>query len=246
MAKIMGYGDYQIGNVMISRVYYVKGLGHNLFFVGQFCDSNLKVAFRQHTCFIRNLEGVDLLTGSRGNNLYTLSLGDMMASSPICLLSKASKTKSWLWHRRFSHLNFGTINHLDRHGLVRVDTPPGGMRYPTVVDKEGKAIDPSHYRGMIGTLLYLTASRPDLQFAICMCAQYQARTTKKHLHAVKRIFWYLRGTVNRGQWYPKDSSIALTAFAEADHAGGRVYTPIAHWCYEFLQDRLLAGSSKRQ
>ncbi|GKA32576.1 hypothetical protein Tco_0718943 [Tanacetum coccineum] len=94
VAKIMGYGDYQIGNVTISRVYYVEGLGHNLFSVGQFCDSNLEVAFRQHTCFIRNLEGVDLLTGSRGDNLYTLSLGNMMASSPICLLSKASKTKS--------------------------------------------------------------------------------------------------------------------------------------------------------
>ncbi|GJX38065.1 hypothetical protein Tco_0251368 [Tanacetum coccineum] len=64
IAKIMGYGDYQIGNVTISRVYYVEGLGHNLFSVGQLCDSNLKVAFRQHTCFIRNLEGVDLLTGS--------------------------------------------------------------------------------------------------------------------------------------------------------------------------------------
>ncbi|GJV13529.1 retrovirus-related pol polyprotein from transposon TNT 1-94 [Tanacetum coccineum] len=105
--------------MLISRVYYVERLGHNLFFIGQFCDSNLEVAFCQHTCFIRNLEGIDRLTGSRGNNLYTLSLGDMMASSPICLLSKASKTKSWLWHRRLSHLNFGAINHLASHGLVR-------------------------------------------------------------------------------------------------------------------------------
>ncbi|GKE94381.1 hypothetical protein Tco_1579236, partial [Tanacetum coccineum] len=64
MAKIMGYSDYQIGNVTISRVYYVEGLRHNLFFIGQFCDSNLEVAFRQHTCFIRNLEDIDLLTGS--------------------------------------------------------------------------------------------------------------------------------------------------------------------------------------
>ncbi|GJX07138.1 retrovirus-related pol polyprotein from transposon TNT 1-94 [Tanacetum coccineum] len=119
VSKILGYGDYQIGNVTISRVYYVEGLGHNLFFVGQFYDSNLEVAFRQHTCFIRNLEGVDLLTGSLGNNIYTLSLGDMMASSPICLLSKACKTKSWLWHRCLSHLNFGALNHLARHGLVR-------------------------------------------------------------------------------------------------------------------------------
>nr|GEW36952.1 copia protein [Tanacetum cinerariifolium] len=119
VAKIMGYGDYQIGNVTISRVYYVEGLGYNLFFVGQFCDPDLEVDFRQHACFIRNLDRVDLLTGSRGNNLYTLSLQDMMASSPICLLSKASKTKSCLWHHRLSHLNFGAINHLARQGLVR-------------------------------------------------------------------------------------------------------------------------------
>nr|GEZ94157.1 integrase, catalytic region, zinc finger, CCHC-type, peptidase aspartic, catalytic [Tanacetum cinerariifolium] len=119
VAKIMGYGDYQIGNVTISRMYYVEGLGHNLFSVRQFYDSDLEVAFRQHTCFIRNLDGVDLLTGSWGNNLYTLSLQDMMASLPIYFLSKASKTKSWLWHRCWLHLNFGAINHLARQGLVR-------------------------------------------------------------------------------------------------------------------------------
>ncbi|GJU56543.1 retrovirus-related pol polyprotein from transposon TNT 1-94 [Tanacetum coccineum] len=119
VAKILGYGDYQIGNVTILRVYYVEGLGHNLFSVKQFCDSNLEVAFRQHTCFIRNLKGFDLLTGSRGNNLYTLPIRYMMVSSPICLLSNASKTKSWLWHRCLSYLNFGAINHLARHGLVR-------------------------------------------------------------------------------------------------------------------------------
>nr|GEZ26085.1 retrovirus-related Pol polyprotein from transposon TNT 1-94 [Tanacetum cinerariifolium] len=119
MSKIMGYEDYQIGNVTISWVYYMEGLRHNLFSVGQFCDSDLEVAFRQHTCFIRNLDGVDLLTGSQGNNLYTLSLQDMMASSPIYLLFKASKTKSWLWHRRLSHLNFGAINYLAMQGLVK-------------------------------------------------------------------------------------------------------------------------------
>nr|GEV79007.1 hypothetical protein [Tanacetum cinerariifolium] len=118
VAKIMGYGDYKIRNVTISKVYFVEGLGHNLFSVGQFCDSDLEVAFRQHTYFIHNLDGVDLLTGSRGNNLYTLSLRDMMASSPICILSKASKTKSWLW-QRLLHLNFGAINYLARQGLLR-------------------------------------------------------------------------------------------------------------------------------
>nr|GFA66592.1 hypothetical protein [Tanacetum cinerariifolium] len=67
-------------------------------------------------------------------------------------------------------------------------------------DKEAKAVDPSHYHGMIGTLLYLIANRPDLQFDICMCSQYQARPIEKHLHTVKRIFRYLRGTINRGLW----------------------------------------------
>ncbi|GKF69597.1 retrovirus-related pol polyprotein from transposon TNT 1-94, partial [Tanacetum coccineum] len=107
IAKIIAYGDYQLGNVIISMVYYVEDLGHNLFSVRQFCDADLKVAFRKNTCFIRNLEGVDLLLGSRDTNLYTISLDDMLKTSPICLLSKASKTKSWLWHRRLSHLNFG-------------------------------------------------------------------------------------------------------------------------------------------
>ncbi|GJX05746.1 hypothetical protein Tco_0193678 [Tanacetum coccineum] len=99
--RIIGYGDYQLGNVTISRVYYIEGLGHNLFSVGQFCDGDLEVTFQKNTCFIRNLEGVDLLSGSQDTNLYTISLDDMLRTSPICLLSKASKTKSWLWLRTF-------------------------------------------------------------------------------------------------------------------------------------------------
>nr|GEW81134.1 integrase, catalytic region, zinc finger, CCHC-type, peptidase aspartic, catalytic [Tanacetum cinerariifolium] len=103
IAKIMGYGDYQIRNIIISRVYYMEGLCHNLFSIGELCDSDLEVAFKKHMCFVRNLECVDLLSRSRETSLYTFSIKDMMVSSPICLLSKASKTKSWLWHRRLSH-----------------------------------------------------------------------------------------------------------------------------------------------
>jgi hypothetical protein len=80
---IMGYGDYVFGDSVISRVYYVEGLGHNLFSVGQFCNSELEVAFRKHTCFVHELDGIDLLKGSRGTNLYTISIEDMMRSSPI-------------------------------------------------------------------------------------------------------------------------------------------------------------------
>nr|GEY84449.1 retrovirus-related Pol polyprotein from transposon TNT 1-94 [Tanacetum cinerariifolium] len=116
---IMGYEDYVVGKSVISRVYYVEGLGHNLFSVGQFCDSNLEVTFKKHPCYVRDTDGVDLIKGSRGSNLYTISVEDMMKSSPICLLSKASKNKSWLWHRHLNHLNFGTINDLVRKYLVR-------------------------------------------------------------------------------------------------------------------------------
>ncbi|GKC10134.1 retrovirus-related pol polyprotein from transposon TNT 1-94 [Tanacetum coccineum] len=117
-AAITGYGDYIHGNITICHVYYVEGLGHNLFSVGQFCDGDLEVAFRSNTCYVRNLEGDDLLTGGRESNLYTISISDMAASSPVCLMSKATSTKSWLWHRRLSHLNFGTINDLTRLDLV--------------------------------------------------------------------------------------------------------------------------------
>ncbi|GJV57739.1 integrase, catalytic region, zinc finger, CCHC-type containing protein [Tanacetum coccineum] len=119
ISRIMRYGDYQLGNVAISRVYYVDGLGHNLFSVRQFCDADLEVAFWKNTCFIRNLEGVDLLSGSRDTNLYTISLDDMLKTSSICLLSTASKKKRWLWHRRLSHLNFCTLNKLAKDSLAR-------------------------------------------------------------------------------------------------------------------------------
>ncbi|GJR66522.1 hypothetical protein Tco_0012587 [Tanacetum coccineum] len=81
---IMGYGDYVIGDSVISRVYYVEGLGHNLFSVGQFCDSDLEIAFRKHSCFVRDINDVDLLKGSRSTNLYTISIDDMMNTLP-CL-----------------------------------------------------------------------------------------------------------------------------------------------------------------
>nr|GEZ64171.1 uncharacterized mitochondrial protein AtMg00810-like [Tanacetum cinerariifolium] len=125
-----------------------------------------------------------------------------------------------------------------------VDTPMVG-KFKLDDDKEGKAVDSSHYHGMIGTLLYLTVSRPDLQFAICMCARYQARPTEKHLHAVKMIFRYLRGTVNQGLWYLKDSSITLTAFVDADHAGCQDTRRRASGSMQFLGDRLLLQTGSR-
>nr|GFA35138.1 integrase, catalytic region, zinc finger, CCHC-type, peptidase aspartic, catalytic [Tanacetum cinerariifolium] len=118
VAAILGFGDLQWGNILITRVYFVKGLGHNLFSIGQFCDSNLEVAFKRDACFVRNLEGVDLLKGDRSTNLYTINLHEMASASPICLMARVSSTKSWLWHQRLSHLNVNTINDLARNDLV--------------------------------------------------------------------------------------------------------------------------------
>ncbi|GJW74273.1 retrovirus-related pol polyprotein from transposon TNT 1-94 [Tanacetum coccineum] len=492
-------------------------LGHNLFFVGQFCDSDLEVAFRKHTYFVWNLEGVDLLSGSRGSNLYTILMADMMKSSPICLLSKASKTKFWLWHRRLSHLNFGTINQLAKQGLFlrtkdeapeiilkflkqaqvslnatdvgklqpKVDIgifigyspskkahislglvlnqatstsakpptkndcdllfqlmfdeyfknpsaasnpisvatlpPPdtvGASSYSsTSIDKDapspstspnneatnsplnstnvepneeaaefdnntftnlfapldtssadsssrigidfeksfapvshiediriflayvahknmvvfqmdvkttflngilkeevymsqpegfvnqdhpnhvfrlekelyglqisqnligifinqskyalemlkkygfekcdtadipmvgqskldedpnGTPVDPTRYRGMVGSLMYLTASCPNLVFAVCMCAQYQAKPTEKHLTAVKRVFRYLKGTINMDLWYSKDTSFNLIAFVDVDHAGCQDSRKSTSGSAQLLEEKLSA------
>ncbi|GJU10230.1 hypothetical protein Tco_1132626, partial [Tanacetum coccineum] len=74
IATILGYGDLQWENILITRVYFIEGLGHNLFLVGQFYDSDLEVAFRRNSCFVRNLEGVDLLKGNHTTNLYTINL----------------------------------------------------------------------------------------------------------------------------------------------------------------------------
>nr|GEX71849.1 ribonuclease H-like domain-containing protein [Tanacetum cinerariifolium] len=118
IAAILGYGDLKWGNITITRVYFIEGLGHNLFSVGQFCDADLEVAFRRNTCFIRDLDGVDLLKGNRSTNLYTINLYDMASASPICLMASTTPTKSWLWHQRLSHLNFDTINDLSKNDLV--------------------------------------------------------------------------------------------------------------------------------
>ncbi|GJS84155.1 retrovirus-related pol polyprotein from transposon TNT 1-94 [Tanacetum coccineum] len=105
---------------VITRVYIVEGLGHNLFSVGQFCDSYIEVAFRRNTCFVKNLDGVDLLKGNRSTNLYTINLHEMTFASPICVMARATSTKLWLWHQHLSHLNFDTITTLAKYKLVTI------------------------------------------------------------------------------------------------------------------------------
>ncbi|GKA37843.1 retrovirus-related pol polyprotein from transposon TNT 1-94 [Tanacetum coccineum] len=502
----MGYGDYELGNIIITRVYYVEGLGHNLFSVGQFCDTDLEVAFQKNTCFIQNFEGVDLLSGSRDTYLYTISLDDMLMTSLIskeglaqgisklkfkkdhmcfaCALGKSKKSShqpkaedtnqeklyilymdlcgpmrvesingknlglglqsmtpatsssglvpnlvpqqpfnpptkndwdhlfqpmfdeyfkppscvvslvpvtaaprvveiagspssttidqdapssstsstnqqqqssvisqgveepipnalfddpcheplhdvsasqesssnvlqvwefvmypdkvmsiklKWIFKVKTDEFgrvlknkarlvtqgfrqeegidfeeSFAPIARIEAfhifvenaanknmmiyqmdvktaflnselkeevyvsqtEGFVDQDNPSHvyklkkalyGLKQaphtPMVeknkldVDLQGTPFDATHYRGMIGSLMYLTSSRPNLIYAVNLYAWYQAKPNKKHLNAVKRIFRYLKGTINMGLWYPKDTGMSLTAYSDTDHAG---------------------------
>ncbi|GKD42792.1 hypothetical protein Tco_1267437 [Tanacetum coccineum] len=99
---------------------------------------------------------------------------------------------------------------------------------------------------MIGTFMYLTSSKPDLVFAVCMCVRYQEKPTEKHLHAVKRIFRYLQGIINMGLWYPKNSCIALTAFADANHVGCQDTRKSTSGSMQLLGERLVSWSLKKQ
>ncbi|GJW76094.1 retrovirus-related pol polyprotein from transposon TNT 1-94 [Tanacetum coccineum] len=137
------------------------------------------------------------------------------------------------------------LKKFDLHKSDPVDTP---MVERTKLDEDlsGIPVDQTQYRSMIGSLMYLTASRPDLVFAVCMCARYQSKPTKKHLEAVKRVFRYLQGTINMGLWYPKDTAMALTAYADADHAGCQDTRRSTSGSAQFLGDKLVSWSSKKQ
>ncbi|GJV41111.1 putative ribonuclease H-like domain-containing protein [Tanacetum coccineum] len=133
----------------------------------------------------------------------------------------------------------------DLHKSDPVDTP---MVERTKLDEDlsGILVDQTQYRSMIVTLMYLTASRRDLVFALCMCARYQSKPTKKHLKVVKRVFRYLQGTINMGLWYPKDTAMALTTYADADHAGCQDTQRSTSGSAQFLGDKLVSWSSKKK
>nr|GEV49253.1 hypothetical protein [Tanacetum cinerariifolium] len=118
IAHILSYGDLVQGAVTIKRVYYIEGLNHNLFSVSQLCDADLEVAFQKSTCYIRDLKRNDLLNGSHGTYLYSITLQDTTSPNPICLMAKATSSQAWLWHRRLSHLNFDTINLLSKNDIM--------------------------------------------------------------------------------------------------------------------------------
>nr|GFA81256.1 uncharacterized mitochondrial protein AtMg00810-like [Tanacetum cinerariifolium] len=110
---------------------------------------------------------------------------------------------------------------INKYGMESCDPVgiPMEIKDKLDLDQDGTPVDATKYRSMIGALMYLMSSRPDIVHATCLCARFQAKPTEKHLNEVKRIFRYLRGTVNTSLWYTKDSGFELTGFSDADYAG---------------------------
>ncbi|GKA91748.1 retrovirus-related pol polyprotein from transposon TNT 1-94 [Tanacetum coccineum] len=137
---------------------------------------------------------------------------------------------------------------LKKYGMESCDPvgTPMEIKDKLDLDQNGSPVDATKYRSMIGALMYLTSSRPDIVHATCLCARYQAKPTEKHLKEVKRIFRYLRGTVNTGLWYSKDSGIELTGFSDADYAGCKDTFKSTSGGAQFLGEKLVSWSSKKQ
>nr|GEX29351.1 replication protein A 70 kDa DNA-binding subunit B [Tanacetum cinerariifolium] len=220
-----------------------------LFWVMVILNGKTSLSPGRNTCFIRDLDGVDLLKGNRSINLYTINLYDIASASPICLMARATPTKLWLWHQRLSHLNFDTINDLAKNDLVsglpkfrydkehlcpsceqgkskRASHPPkpvpnskqrlnlihmdlcGPMRVASINGKRYVLVIVDDY----SRYTWVHFLRPDIVHDTYVCPRYQAHPTEKHLKEVKRIFRYLRGTVNMGlcqnrRDLPKDTPI---------------------------------------
>ncbi|KAK8944151.1 hypothetical protein KSP39_PZI008078 [Platanthera zijinensis] len=137
---------------------------------------------------------------------------------------------------------------IKKYGMESSSTmrTPMGTSIPICKDEVGKPVDESLYRGIVGSLLYLTASRPDIMYAICVCARYQACPKESHYTSVKRILRYLKGTPNLGLWYPRNRDFLLTGYSDADFAGCREDRKSTTGTCQFLGGRLISWSSKKQ
>ncbi|GJR59955.1 hypothetical protein Tco_1502117 [Tanacetum coccineum] len=129
---------------------------------------------------------------------------------------------------------------------VKTTSTPMETSKPLLKDAEAEDVDVHLYRLMIGSLMYLTASRPDIMFVVCACARFQVTPKVSHLHAVKRIFRYLKGQPKLGLWYPKDSPFDLEAYTDSDYAGASLDRKSTTRGCQFLGSRLISWQCKKQ
>ncbi|GJT66706.1 copia protein [Tanacetum coccineum] len=165
-----------------------------------------------------------------------------LVPQPDCVVIIALK---WIYKVKLDEYGDVLKNKARMDSCDPVDTPMVD-RLKLDEDPLGIPVNQTRFRSMVGSLMYLTASRPDLVFAVCMCARYHTSPTKKHLEALKRVFWYHKGTINWGLWYPKDTVMALTAYANADHAGCQDTRRSTSGSAQIIGDKLVSWSSKKQ
>ncbi|GJS02789.1 putative ribonuclease H-like domain-containing protein [Tanacetum coccineum] len=148
-----------------------------------------------------------------------------------------------MMHKKFQMISMGELSFF--LGLQIASTPMETQKY-LLKDEDGKDMDVHLYRSMIGSLMYLTSSRPNIMFAVCACARYQVNLKVSHLHTVKRIFRYLKGQPKLGLWYPKDSPFDLVAYTDSDCAGASLDTKSTIGGCQFLRCRLISWQCKKQ
>nr|GEX04482.1 retrovirus-related Pol polyprotein from transposon TNT 1-94 [Tanacetum cinerariifolium] len=235
-AVIAGYGDVVISSMTRKKVYYVEGLGHNLFSVGQFCDKGLEIV--QICLWIINSGCSKHMTGDdEVKRFYKPSLKPGVRFTKPTMRSKTPPPR----RKENSHPRYKTPQ--PRRNQVPT---PMIEQAKLKLDLVGKPVDHTDYRSMIGSLMYVTSSRPDIMFATCMCARYQDNPNEHHVSAVKSIFHYLKRTINLGLWYPKDFGFHLTAYLDANHAGCHLDRKSTYGSVQFLGDKLVCWSSKKQ
>nr|GEV07946.1 retrovirus-related Pol polyprotein from transposon TNT 1-94 [Tanacetum cinerariifolium] len=178
---------------------------------------------------------------------FLIDSGFQKGSIDTTLFIKKALSKSifkWIFINKSKYI----LDILKRFGMENCDTVPTPMvkQAKLKLDLVGKPIDHTDYQSMIGSLMFVTSSRTDIMFATCMCARYQANPNEHHVSAVKRIFRYLKGTINLGLWYPKYFGFDLTVYSNADHAGCHLDRKSTSGSVQFLGDKLVCWSSKKQ
>ena len=224
---------------------------NNDFKIGKI-DTTLFVKHEKHDILIVQIYVDDIIFGSKNmsmcdnfascmKNEFEMS---MMGELNFFLGLQIRQTSNGIFVSQSKYVN-DLLKKFDLKNIKPIGTP---MNPSIKIDKDenGKSIDMTMYRGMIGSLLYLTASRPDIMFSVCLCARFQANPKESHLVAVKRIFRYLKGTMDLGLWYPRGTTFDLINYSDADYAGCKLDRKSTSGTCHFLGRSLVSWFSKKQ
>ncbi|GKC77146.1 putative ribonuclease H-like domain-containing protein, partial [Tanacetum coccineum] len=249
--RISGKGTIKTSCLDFEKVSYVEELKFNLLSVSQICDKKHNVLFTEEvyvkqppgfedpahpnkSSMVKDFEDLmqkEFKMSSMGELTFFLGLQVKQSNGGI-FLSQDKYVKD-------------ILNKFDFRTIKPASTPIEAHK-SLGKDEEGEDVDVHLYRSMIGCLMYLTASRPDIMFAVCLCARFQVTPKVSHLHAVKRIFRYLKHQPNLGLWYPKDSPFHLEAFSDSDYAGDNHDRRSTSGGCQYLGRRLVSWQCKKQ